>query len=773
METIRLNLVPVGATPICHAAQYDAGRQIKLELYNGAAAYQIQAGDTFELDLRKPDGHIVTASIPGTQGNTYLILVTTEQMCAVAGINVCKVKVKNSGDEIGTLIFNMAVQMDVLADGDPSESVIGTIDELVAEAVAGQYDSENVFFDNAPTAGHGIGYAVTSDGIKQAIGGEATARETADEVLSGRIDELIALPDGSTTADAELVDIRVGNNGDVYGSAGDAVRGQVNRITNKLDLIESDNKYNKNSVYSGRLLANGTVSASDLMCYSEYIQVEEGQTVKSYYKSGGTIGTLLMLSICAYDITRTVVAASGSDAGVNTYTVPNGVKYIRVTFNVSYVDTAMVLIDNADAPSDYIPYILPYYVAKYSFISNVLDNLDIRTGLVKKTQTDFWQRNRSANLFDKDTIIENEYFLLDGTIASAYGMFRTYVEINGAGDYSLKVNGVFFNLSNSMRIPCFDANKAFVKTITATTEDVTASSQNSALLTISSQDIDDGVFYLGYTQQKNLKDELMVVKSNTYPNHYIAFYDRWTLPDLYIDSESNPLSGKIAVFDGDSICAGLGSAMGDYGNGWAGRIGVSNNMIYHNVGVSGATITAGTYIGDTPRHWVCRSIDTIYSNYPDADYIILEGGTNDADNFYSTPEKLGNFDETDFTGPFDDTTFYGAMDSLCKKALTYFPKAKIGFIVAHKMGLGFVTYTKNRYDFFTYASKVCKKWGIPVINLWDEGQLRPDVASMYDSNYNTIETATAQGLPYYDGQHLTAYGYDVLSPKIEEWMRSL
>ena len=175
MEAIKVNLIPNGIPQTCHASQYDEGRQIRLDLFDGFAPYAIQSGDTFTLNVRKPDNHVVTETVTGTEGNTYLVIETTEQMTAVPGKNLCEIRVENDGDNIGSLNFIMQVEKDVIANGIPSESVIEDLDALVAEAVGDDFytksevntllsNKQNVVEPYNDTYSFERGYVSTSDG---------------------------------------------------------------------------------------------------------------------------------------------------------------------------------------------------------------------------------------------------------------------------------------------------------------------------------------------------------------------------------------------------------------------------------------------------------------------------------------------------------------------------------------------------------------------------------------------------------------------------------
>ena len=110
MEEIFLNLIPTGNHPTCHASQYDVGRQIKVNLFDGAIAYALQEGDSLVLDVKKPNAEIVSAELAVTIGEVYAYIVTVEQMCDIVGRNECELRLKNGTKNIGTLNFYIEVE---------------------------------------------------------------------------------------------------------------------------------------------------------------------------------------------------------------------------------------------------------------------------------------------------------------------------------------------------------------------------------------------------------------------------------------------------------------------------------------------------------------------------------------------------------------------------------------------------------------------------------------------------------------------------------------
>lgn len=94
------------------------------------------------------------------------------------------------------------------------------------------------------------------------VRGEMTAFSAQwNEALSverARIDNFVSLPEGVTTGDAELIDVRVGADGRTYDSAGTAVREQ---FTRKANLFDFNQMANLLGVEYGSAYADSTVEA--------------------------------------------------------------------------------------------------------------------------------------------------------------------------------------------------------------------------------------------------------------------------------------------------------------------------------------------------------------------------------------------------------------------------------------------------------------------------------------------------------------------------------
>lgn len=410
--------------------------------------------------------------------------------------------------------------------------------------------------------------------------------------------------------------------------------------------------------------------------------------------------------------------------------------HFHVTIDVPYNATTL-LINSHGTQRNYI-----LKVDKY--VANNIHKKQLDTQLQTIFKDKYSTDGVSMSQFVEGAYIESIY-----TIQKVSGYSIYVADVEPGEKYQITVKQfygnpfVVFSTNNNQRVETINSGTYIFNELVTPLKDSSSGTMDIVNYEFTIPDYCNKI----YINRMNSSDAPVLKKSTSYS---VA------LDDIDLSSiidDINPLNNKTLLFTGDSICSATTSGVKGYVN-----IIAENNTTAttYNYGVDGATISV---VSDNPTKNVVTYIQNMYDQHPDADYIILQGGVNDF--FKNVP--LGSYSEhSNFNGetPYDTTTFSGALEWIFNYCLTNFGGKKVGYIVTHKVSSG-----ANFYQFMDRAKAICKKWSIPYIDLYEDSDLNYMVASQ-KANYSITNVDPAG-----DGLHPNLNGYNIITPKIENWLK--
>ena len=176
------------------------------------------------------------------------------------------------------------------------------------------------------------------------------------------------------------------------------------------------------------------------------------------------------------------------------------------------------------------------------------------------------------------------------------------------------------------------------------------------------------------------------------------------------------------AFLGDSITEGCGASKPE--NGFVGVIAREwSDVRVLNYGIGGTRIARSEYPGAKPQYDQCF-LDRVDGIDPDADVIVVFGGTND---FGHGNGKLG----TPSDGPESEYTFYGALRSLCLRLIRRYPTKRIVLMTPlHRRSENATTNEIGLpchplRDYVRAIKEVAAEYSLPVLDLFATAGIQP------------------------------------------------
>ncbi len=320
----------------------------------------------------------------------------------------------------------------------------------------------------------------------------------------------------------------------------------------------------------------------------------------------------------------------------------------------------------------------------------------------------------------------------------------------------------------------FDSSKQAIARIGNSDHNMREVESLEDTLTIFAFEVPEKGAYARFITEPALLEKYLVTRNQEVTKaSYYAFFNQEepTVPsnpvtDFDVDPNS-PMIGASALFIGDSICYGQWDDASNR-RGYALRIGEAYSMkTVVNTGIGGTTMAEGVreYLFSPPeRARILYQLNEAAKEYRSFDYVILQGGVNDAWGHHETGENYalpGEVSESFDPKDFDLTTFAGGLEELIYNALKIYPKAKVGYIInfdtSRLPSTGFGQ-AHALAPYVNVALKICDKWNVPYLNLF------------YDNYVNKTLLA-----PQYmqDPVHPNKAGYDRLAPYIAKWMETM